>query len=95
MNPHTTKLSSEVLDNLIRIYLTRHYELKEYNRDFCYLVSDNNGMAVKVELTYKPGTEAPKSIIIDLKMLKYLLVEAVMDLKESDTMYYRSVANHE
>lgn len=95
MKTNTTKLSSEVLDSLIRLYLTRHYELQEYNRDFCYLVSDNNGMAVKVELTYKPGTEAPKSIIIDLKMLKSLLVEAVMDLKESETMYYRSVANHE
>lgn len=94
MKINTTKLSSEVLDNLIRLYLTRHYELQEYNRDFCYLVSDNNGMAVKVELTYKQGTEAPKSIIIDLKMLKSLLVEAVMELKESETMYYRSVANH-
>ncbi|MGL2596654.1 hypothetical protein ACQJ5M_07725 [Helicobacter pylori] len=94
MKTNTTKLSSEVLDNLIRLYLTRHYELQEYNRDFCYLVSDNNGMAVKVELTYKQGTEAPKSIILDLKMLKSLLVEAVMDLKESKTMYYRSVANH-
>ncbi|NHB53478.1 hypothetical protein [Helicobacter pylori] len=94
MKNNTTKLSSEVLDNLIRLYLTRHYELSEYNREFCYLVGDNNGMAVKVELTYKPGTEAPKSIIFDLKMLKSLLIEAVMDLKESETMYYRSVANH-
>lgn len=94
MKTNTTKISSEVLDNLIRIYLTKHYELSEYNRDFCYLVSDNNGMSVKVELTYKQGTEAPKSIIIDLKMLKSLLIEALMDLKESETMYYRSVANH-
>ncbi|MGL2391741.1 hypothetical protein ACOWLS_06545 [Helicobacter pylori] len=95
MKTNATKISSEVLDNLIRLYLTRHYELNEYNRDFCYLVSDNNGMSVKVELTYKQGTEAPNSIIIDLKMLKSLLIEAVMELKESDTMYYRSVANHE
>ncbi|MBH0241105.1 hypothetical protein [Helicobacter pylori] len=95
MKTNVTKISSEVLDNLIRIYLTRHYELQEYNREFCYLVSANNGMAVKVELTYKPGTDAPKSIILDLKMLKSLLVEAVMELGESKTMYYRRVANHE
>lgn len=95
MKTNATKISSEVLDNLIRLYLTRHYELQEYNRDFCYLVSDNNGMSVKVELTYKQGEEPPKSIILDLKMLKSLLVEAVMELKESETMYYRSVANHE
>lgn len=94
MKTNPTRISSEVLDNLIRLYLTKHYELSEYNRDFCYLVSDNNGMSVKVELTYKQGTEAPKSIIIDLKMLKSLLIEALMDLKESQTMYYRSVANH-
>ncbi|GAA7928151.1 hypothetical protein COL401_14810 [Helicobacter pylori] len=66
---------------------------KEYNRDFCYLVSENNGISVKVEFTYKQGTEAPKSIMIDLKILKSLLIEAVMDLKESKTMYYRSVAH--
>ena len=94
MKNDTTKLSSEVLDNLIRLYLTRHYELQEHNRDFCYLVSDNNGMAVKVELTYKQGTEDPKSIILDLKMLKSLLVEAIIKLKESETMYYRRVATH-
>lgn len=94
MKTNATKISSEVLDNLIRLYLTRHYELQEHNIHFCYLVSNNNGMAVKVELTYKQGTEAPKSIIIDLKMLKSLLVEAVVELKENKTMYYRSVANN-
>lgn len=95
MKTNTAKLSSEVLDSLIRLYLTRHYELQEYNRHFCYLVRDDNGMKVKAELTYKQGTEAPKSIILDLKMLKSLLVEAVIELKESKTMYYRSVANNE
>lgn len=95
MKTNTTKISSEVLDNLIRLYLTRHYELQEYNMDFCYLVGDNNSMSVKVSVTYKQGTEAPKLIILDLKALKSLLLEAFMDLKESKTMYYRRVANHE
>lgn len=95
MKTNATKISSEVLDNLIRIYLTRHYELQEYNRNFCYAVSDNHGMSVKVELTYNKEAEAAKSILLDLNILKSLLVEAVMVLKESGTMYYRSVVAHE
>lgn len=95
MKANTTQLSSALLECLIRLYLTRHSKLQEHNRDFCYLVRDDNSMSVKVEITYKQGTEAPKSIILDLKMLKSLLVEAVMDLKESEAMDYRSVANYE
>lgn len=87
-----TKISSEVLTNLVRLYLLKHEQLDEHNTAFCYCCNENNGrMGLTISLTYKQGDRAPSLIRIDLKMLKALVIDAVVEVKESNQSYYRSV----
>lgn len=92
MKTKETQLSVAVLNSLIRLYLHKHECLKEHNKAFLYSATESNGNnLVSVSLACKKGEKESELIKIDLKMLKALLIEAVLEVKETNQCYYRLV----
>ncbi|WP_305864823.1 hypothetical protein [Helicobacter pylori] len=77
METKKKQLRNNILESLIRLYIGKNDELKGYEV-IDHKTKDNNGNLVVYATLQQIGSSNEKVIIIDLKMLKSLVVDAVM-----------------
>lgn len=79
MEERSKELGDNVLKSLIMLYTHEHDELKGYEL-FEYKAKDNTGnLSITATLKKIDNSNELKAIILDLKMLKSLLIDVVIN----------------
>ena len=79
MEKKNKKLRDKALKSLIMLYVNEHDELKGYGLSE-YKASDNTGSIIIAAILKKRGSSNElKTITLDLKMLKSLLIDLVIN----------------
>lgn len=79
MGTQKKQLRDNILQSLIMLYTQEHDELKGYEL-LEYKAQDNNGNLIVTASLKKIGSSNDlKTIILDLKMLKSLLIDVVIE----------------
>ncbi len=79
MKAKNQKLSYIALDSLIRLYLANNDELNRYELVGFKATEKNANHTIKATLSFKDNKEQLKIITLDLKMLKSLLIDVVIE----------------
>ena len=79
MKTKEQKLSHKALDSLIRLYLIRNDDLNGYELADFKAQENNANPIVRATLLHKDKKERSKIITLDLKMLKSLVIDALIN----------------
>ena len=79
MKTKEQKLSHKALDSLIRLYLIRNDDLNGYELVDFKAQENNANPIVRATLLHKDKKERLKIITLDLKMLKSLVIDALIN----------------